>query len=75
MTFLLALPVVSSSLIFASSASEERELPAVLASNLTGAVLGGLLENLSLIIGISALSLVALVVYFASIRLRRPVMV
>lgn len=66
MTLLLALPVAFSSLIFASSASEQRELAPVLASNLVGAVLGGLLENLSLVLGISALSLVAVAIYLIS---------
>jgi hypothetical protein len=33
-----------------------------------GSVLGGLLENLSLLFGVSALSLVALVIYAASFR-------
>jgi len=70
MTVLQALPVAFSSLIFASSASEHRELAPVLASNLVGAVLGGLLENLSLVLGIPALSLVAVVIYLISIRVR-----
>lgn len=73
MAFLLALPVAFSSLIFASAAAEERELAPVLASNLVGAVLGGLLENISLVVGISALSLVAIVVYAASFRRGRMV--
>ncbi len=68
MTVLLALPVAFSSLIFASSAAEQRELAPVLASNLVGAVLGGLLENLSLVLGISALSLVAIAIYIISVR-------
>ena len=58
-------------MIFASSASAERELSPVLASNLIGAVLGGLLENVSLVVGISALSLVAIAVYAASFRRAR----
>lgn len=68
MTLLLALPVAFSSLIFASSAAKQRELSPVLASNLAGAVLGGLLENLSLLVGISALSLAAVVVYLLSVK-------
>jgi SAM-dependent methyltransferase len=73
MAFLLALPVAFSSLIFASAAAEERALAPVLASNLVGAVLGGLLENVSLFVGISALSLVAIAVYAASFRRGRSV--
>lgn len=65
---LLALPVVFSSLVFASSVAREAELPPVLAANLAGGVLGGLLENASLVVGISSLGLVALAVYAASYR-------
>ena len=64
---LLALPVVFSSLIFASSVLRVANLPPVLASNLIGGVLGGVLENLSLVLGISALGLVAVAVYACSI--------
>ena len=63
---LLALPVVFSSLVFASSVSRAAMLPRVLASNLIGGVLGGVLENLSVVVGISALGLVAVAVYAAS---------
>jgi len=63
---LLALPVVFSSLVFASSLSRVGDLPPVLASNLIGGVLGGVLENLSLVLGISALGLVAVAVYALS---------
>jgi SAM-dependent methyltransferase len=64
---LLALPVVFSSLVFASSVSRVANLAPVLASNLIGGVLGGVLENLSLVVGISALGLVAVAVYACSI--------
>ncbi len=62
------LPLVFAALIFASSVSKLEGLAVPLASNLIGAVLGGLLENLSMSLGISALSLLAIVVYGASFR-------
>lgn len=60
------LPLFFAGLIFASSITRYAGLAAPLASNLIGAILGGLLENLSMAVGIFALSLVALVVYAAS---------
>ncbi len=68
MTLILALPVVFSSLVFSSSIADQTDLAPILASNLAGGVLGGLLENVSLVIGISALGFVALAVYAASYR-------
>ena len=62
------LPLLFAGLIFASSVRATESLSTVLASNLVGAVLGGLLENTSMLVGIPGLSLVALVVYAASYR-------
>ncbi|MCZ6688841.1 MAG: hypothetical protein O7H41_04495 [Planctomycetota bacterium] len=62
------LPLFFAGLIFATSVRATESLSTVLASNLVGAVLGGLLENTSMLVGIPALSLVALVVYAASLR-------
>lgn len=68
MAGLLGAPLFFAALIFASSIRDHQELSNVLASNLVGSVFGGILENLSLVIGISALSLLAVVVYAASYR-------
>ncbi len=62
------LPLFFAALIFASSITEYAGLATPLASNLIGSVFGGLLENLSMAMGISALSLVALAVYAGSFR-------
>lgn len=64
----LLLPLFFAGLIFASTIRERDALAPALASNLIGSVLGGLLENLVMIVGFPALSLVALVVYVASFR-------
>jgi SAM-dependent methyltransferase len=68
MTAFLLSPLFVAGLLFASTLRERNDLAPALASNLIGSVLGGLLENLSMVFGISALSLVALVVYAASFR-------
>lgn len=71
MTLLLALPLLFAALIFSSSITAEANLSRVFASNLVGSVAGGLLENVSLIFGIAALNVVALVLYALSFR-KRP---
>ena len=68
MTAFLLSPLFVAGLLFASALGERKDLAPALASNLVGSVLGGLLENLSMVFGISALSLVALGVYAASFR-------
>jgi SAM-dependent methyltransferase len=69
MAFFLALPLLFAALIFASSVRKsESRLAPLLASNLVGSVLGGVLENASMMIGISSLSLIALALYAASFR-------
>jgi SAM-dependent methyltransferase len=68
MTVFLLSPLFVAGLLFASALRERSDLATALASNLVGSVLGGLLENLSMVFGISALSLVALLVYAASFR-------
>jgi SAM-dependent methyltransferase len=68
MAALLVLPLFFAALVFASSVAASETLSNVLASNLIGAVLGGILENVSLVIGISGLSLLAMAVYGASYR-------
>jgi SAM-dependent methyltransferase len=68
MTVFLLSPLFVAGLLFASALRERSDLAPALASNLVGSVLGGLLENLSMVFGISALSLVAFAVYAASFR-------
>lgn len=68
MTLFLLAPLFVAGLLFASAVREREQLAPALASNLVGAVLGGLLENLSMVTGFSALSLLALTLYAASFR-------
>jgi hypothetical protein len=65
-TALLALPVCFSSVVFAKKAVQIANLPEAMASNLAGGVLGGAMENLSLVLGISALALIAVLLYASS---------
>ena len=68
MAAFFALPLFFAALIFASAVRDRTNLAPALASNLVGAVLGGLLENLSLATGIAGLSLLAIFLYAASYR-------
>jgi hypothetical protein len=68
MAVFFALPLFFAALIFAGAVRGRGSLAPALASNLVGSVLGGLLENLSLAIGIAGLSLVAILLYAASVR-------
>jgi SAM-dependent methyltransferase len=68
MTLFLLAPLFVAGLLFASAVRERDQLAPALASNLVGAVLGGLLENLSMVTGIAALSLLAIALYAASFR-------
>jgi hypothetical protein len=63
-----ALPLFFAALVFASAVRGREDLAPALASNLIGSVLGGLLENLSLLTGIAGLSLLAILLYAASFR-------
>jgi hypothetical protein len=62
----LGLPLGLAAVIFASTFRQTRSGSAALASNLLGAVLGGVTEYLSLAYGIRALSLLALAMYGAA---------
>ncbi len=62
--FIFAIPVFFAGLLFASEFRSVESPAAALGANMLGAVAGGLLENLSLIIGMKALLLVAAVLYF-----------
>ena len=58
-----AIPVFFAGLLFASEFRSADSPAAALGANMLGAVVGGLLENLSLIIGMKALLLVAALLY------------
>jgi SAM-dependent methyltransferase len=60
---IFAIPVFFAGLLFASEFRSAESPAAALGANMLGAVVGGLLENLSLIIGMKALLLVAAVLY------------
>src|SRR6202790_3943535 len=60
---IFAIPVFFAGLLFASEFRSAESPAAALGANMLGAVVGGLLENLSLIIGMKALLLVAALSY------------
>jgi len=60
---IFAIPVFFAGLLFASEFRSAESPAAALGANMLGAVVGGLLENLSLIIGMKALLLVATLLY------------
>jgi SAM-dependent methyltransferase len=67
-----AIPVFFAGILFASEFRAAESPSAALGANMLGAVAGGLLENLSLIIGMKALLVVAVVLYcLAGLGLRR----
>jgi len=63
---LIASPVFFSGLIFSSSFRDVISPAGTLGVNMLGAVLGGLLENLTMIGGTTAISILALLIYVAS---------
>jgi hypothetical protein len=66
-----AIPVFFAGILFATEFRTTESPSAALGANMLGAVVGGLLENLSLVTGMKALLLVALIVYsFAGLGLR-----
>lgn len=67
-----AIPVFFAGILFASEFQAAESPSAALGANMLGAVVGGLLENLSLITGMKALLLIAIVLYcFAGLGLRK----
>lgn len=62
----LCLPVLFAGIIFMRSFAEYGFLPAALGSNLLGAMIGGMLESVSLWTGIRSLALLAAILYVAS---------
>ena len=68
-----AIPVFFAGILFASEFQTAESPSAALGANMLGAVVGGLLENLSLVTGMKALLLIAIVLYcFAGLALRKP---
>jgi SAM-dependent methyltransferase len=63
---LIASPVFFSGLVFSSSFRDVISPSGTLGVNMLGAVLGGLLENLTMIGGTTAISILALLIYVAS---------
>ncbi|HEY6766075.1 MAG TPA: hypothetical protein VI386_15025 [Candidatus Sulfotelmatobacter sp.] len=71
-----SLPVIFAGILFSAEFRCAQSPGAALGANMLGAVVGGILENLSLLFGMRALLLVAIVVYgvagFALFRRRTP---
>lgn len=69
---LLALPIFFAGMVFSTSLRSAREVDAAMASNLIGAILGGLLEYLSLLLGIASLAWLAGLLYLLALGSRLP---
>jgi hypothetical protein len=69
-----AIPIFFAGVIFSSELRTRSDSAAALGCNLCGAVVGGLLENLSMLIGLKAIGLLALAIYLGSLQvaMRRP---
>ncbi len=63
-----AIPIFFAGIIFSSELLRRDDASAALGSNLSGAVVGGLLENLSMIVGLKAVALLALAIYLGSMQ-------
>jgi hypothetical protein len=70
---LLSLPIFFAGIIFANSFRMAKKLNEVFASNLLGAMFGGMLECVSFIFGIKALLVLALLLYMLSYKLRSQI--
>ena len=62
-----AIPIFFAGVIFSSELRCRGDASAALGSNLCGAVVGGLLENLSMLAGLKAIGLLALAIYLGSL--------
>jgi len=62
----VAAPIFFAGVIFSSELRTREDAAAALGCNLCGAMMGGLLENLSMVIGLKAIVLLALVIYLGS---------
>jgi len=71
-----AIPIFFAGIIFSSELRRRRDASAALGCNLCGAVVGGLLENLSMLTGLKAIGLLALAIYlgslYAGVRSNKP---
>lgn len=73
--FVLGLPVLFSSIIFAVTFKSQKNSELILGVNLLGAVAGGLLQHLDLVTGMRFLYLVAILLYagsFIMVLMQRP---
>ncbi len=68
---LVAVPVFFAGIIFSSSLRRAPSADAALGANLCGAMVGGLLEYLSMAVGLRAIGLLALVIYLLSFLVLR----
>ena len=64
----VAAPIFFAGVIFSSELALREDAAAALGCNLCGAMMGGLLENLSMVIGLKAVVLLALVIYLGSFQ-------
>ena len=67
----VSVPVFFAGTIFSGALRERRDVPAALGSNLCGAMLGGMLEYSSMLLGMRAVALLALVIYLGSLLASR----
>ncbi len=65
--FLSAFPIFFAGVLFATVFREVRDIALAFGANLLGAMIGGILENLSMVYGIAFLNLVALAIYLISL--------
>ena len=64
--FFSALPLFFAGILFATVFRKIQDVPRAFGANLLGALVGGILENLSMVYGIAFLNVVALGIYLAS---------
>jgi hypothetical protein len=72
--FFTVLPVLFAGIIFSYSFKRAKDVSAVFGANLSGVLLGGLLENYSMVFGIKAMNLLALFIYLLTIFTIRPLL-
>ncbi len=63
-----AIPIFFAGIIFSSELKRRQDASGALGSNLCGAVVGGLLENMSMVVGLKAIALLALAIYLGSLQ-------
>ena len=66
-------PIFFAGIVFGTSFRDSTQPDIDFGSNIAGAILGGLAENLSLMVGFNYLLIIALAFYVLSAVLRRPV--